>query len=140
MATNNKFHLTLPASWSDQSSYNFIGPAVNSVQHRLTMLLDNNPGNTDLLNYALDRIAMLKATYPDMVVIKDEEKSLPGGTAAYEFVYRLNVAGSSAEFTKFVYILRDGKGYTFTASFSKYSLKTIGLEVDQIINSLVTTK
>jgi hypothetical protein len=41
---------------------------------------------------------------------------------------------------KQVYIIIGGKAYNFTSSFSKKTIKTIGTEVDAIIDSFMPSK
>jgi len=46
-------------------------------------------------------------------------------------------ADGTVIFRKMVFIIKDGNGYTFAINFSKKTIKTIGVEVDGIIDSLV---
>jgi hypothetical protein len=41
-------------------------------------------------------------------------------------------------FNKAIYLIENGVGYTFTANFSKKTLKTIAVAVERIIDSLHT--
>jgi hypothetical protein len=70
---------------------------------------------------------------PGYAFINETEKLLPGGVSAYEMVYKYVPADGIELFQKQVFLILNDKGYIFTSTFSKKTLKTIAHEVDQII-------
>jgi hypothetical protein len=135
-----QFSLDLPKQWADQTAYFFVGPDVGGVQHTLTVTLDRNLPDDDLETFARQRIDVLREATAGSEVLKDEPTTLPSGKEAHEFVCRWIPSDDRVIFRKTVYLIVDGTGYTFAADFSKHSLKTIGVEVMQIIDSLVPAK
>lgn len=135
--TNNRFVLQLPEGWEDQTAYTFMGPEVNGERHMLNLVIDRNLVDDDLREFALDRIQPVKDAMAGIETLKEEERSLANGLAAYEWVYKLVLSAGQVTFKKHVYLIIGKQGYTFTATFSKQSFKTIGVEVDRIIESFV---
>jgi hypothetical protein len=134
---NNQFRINLPEGWDDQTAYTFMGPEVNGVQHLLTLVIDKNIGDTDLYNFALDRIDPVRSSLQGIETLKEEERTLPSGVPVYEWIYKWIPTEGNVIFKKQVYMLIGKRGYSFSASFSKQSFKTIGVEVDQMINSFI---
>lgn len=138
MSLNNQFSINLPEGWSDTSVFTFQGPHDSGVQHNLVVVID--PGekkDIDLKTYATQQLENSKIVLPGFELISKKEKSLPSGVEAYEIVYKYIPADEVIIFQKQVIMLVEGKGYSFTASFSKKTLKTIANEVDEIIASFV---
>lgn len=135
--TNNRFMLQLPEGWEDQTAYTFMGPEVNGQRHMLNLVIDRNLSDTDLREFALDRIQPLKDALAGIETLKEEERSLPSGVAAYEWVYKWVPAPGQVIFKKHLYLIIGKQGYTFTATFTKQTFKTIGVEVDRMIESFV---
>jgi hypothetical protein len=136
-STNNRFRIILPEGWEDQTAYTFMGPEVNGAQHMLNLVIDRNLSDTNLREFALDRIQPVKDALAGIETLKEEERTLATGVPAYEWVYKLVPAPGQAIFKKHLYLIIGKQGYTFTASFSKQSFKTIGVEVDRMIESFV---
>jgi hypothetical protein len=134
-STNNRFRIILPEGWEDQTAYTFIGPEVNGEQHMLNLVIDRNLSDTNLREFALDRIQPVKDALAGVETLKEEERTLATGVPAYEWVYKLVLAAGQVIFKKHLYLIIGKQGYTFTASFSKQSFKTIGVEVDRMIES-----
>ena len=134
--TNNRFDLTLPAGWEDQTVYCYAGPYDSGVQHLLTLSVDPK-AFSPLSEYARERIDATLDTLTGTEVLKEEEKTLPNGVQAYEVVIRWIPTEDNVIFRKQVYVIFEGKAYCFAANFSKKTIKTVGVEVDRIINSLV---
>jgi hypothetical protein len=58
---------------------------------------------------------------------------LPSGQAAYEIVYKYAPSDDTVLFQKQVFLIIEDKGYIFTSTYSKKTLQTVAVEVDQII-------
>lgn len=133
---NNQFRIDLPDGWEDQTAHTFTGPEVNGVPHLLTLVIDSNVAEDDLAGFAEDRIQRVKETLPSAETLKEEERTLPSGMHVYEWVYRWVPTDDQVLFKKHVYAMIAKKGYIFSATFSKHSMQTIGVEVEQMIDSL----
>lgn len=133
--TNNQFRINLPDGWEDRSVHYFMGPEDSGVQHNLNLVIDRQPVTDDVSDYAQDRINQVMETMPAAEILKEEEKTLPNGVPVYEVVCKWIPPNGTPTFQKLVYMIRDGVAYSFSANFSKKTLKTIGVEVDRIIES-----
>jgi hypothetical protein len=135
MKTGRQFNITLPDGWEDQTMFMYMGPEDSGVQHILTLSIDNQIGGKDISVYAEERREKILETLQSIDLLKDEEVTLANGNKAYEMVFKIMQADNKAIFRKLVFVVFDGIAYTFTANFSKKTIKTLGAEVDQIINS-----
>jgi hypothetical protein len=132
---NDQFRIDLPDGWEDRTVHYFLGPEDSGVQHMLQLVVDRNASTDDVAEYARDRIDQIIETMPAAEILKEEEKTLPNGVPVYEAIYKWVPPNGNVTFQKLVYMIRDGVAYAFSANFSKKTLQTIGVEVDQIISS-----
>ncbi|MCK5125877.1 MAG: DcrB-related protein [candidate division Zixibacteria bacterium] len=137
MKTNNQFTVNLPDGWNDATVHLFMGPEDSGRQHMISMAIDNEAGDTELYDYAQERIELALESMQGAEIVKEEEKSLPDGRAIYECVFKWIPQDDMIIFKKQVFMIVGGVGYTFFADFSKKTIKTIGNQVDAIINSLI---
>jgi hypothetical protein len=133
--TNNLFTIKLSADWEDRTVHTFMGPDDSGVQHIITLVVDPEVGDEDLFDFARERIDTVIDSMQSITVLKDEPKTLKSGREAYEFVYRWIPMEGKVIYKKQIYMLIDGKGYIFGGDFSRKTIKTIGLEMDQMIDS-----
>jgi hypothetical protein len=133
--TNNQFVLRLPEGWEDQTAYTFMGPEINGQRQMLNLVVDCNLADTDLREFALDRIQPLRDSLAGIETLKEEERLLANGIAAYEWVFKWVQSAGQVIFKKHLYMIINKRGYTFTSTFTKQSFKTIGVEVDRMIES-----
>ncbi len=132
---NSGFHLTLPEDWEDQTIYTYKGPDDSGVQHNLIIQVDGELETTDLERYAQIRIETLKGALQGLELLNETKKMLKSGLPAYEVIFKWVPTEGKVIFQKQVYVIVGGKAYNFTSSFSKKTLKTIGCDVDGIIDS-----
>lgn len=132
---NDIFQIDLPDGWEDRTVHYFIGPDDSGVQHALNLVVDRESDPSDLVAYARERIDHVIETMPNAQILKEEEKTLGEDIPTYEAVYKWIPPGGEVTFQKLIYIIRDGIAYTFSANFSKKTMKTIAVEVDRIIES-----
>lgn len=107
------------------------------MQHMLNLSIDESTGDHTLESYATQRIQMMQDSMPDAVTLKEGEKSLASGLPVYEWVYKTHPTDDKAQFHKTYFMIVGDRGYTFSAVFSKASMKTIGVEVEEMINSFI---
>jgi hypothetical protein len=132
-----RFILELPGGWEDETIYTYKGPDDSGVQHRITLVIDRTTDAETVDEFAHTRIETVMATLQGAEILKEEPKELASGIPAYECVYKWIPAGSDARFVRNIYLLADGAGYTFSGAFSKKTLKTIGVEMDRILESFL---
>lgn len=135
MGSNRRIAIDLPAGWTDESIYFFRGPEQAGVQHSLSVLVDDDPGDVGLEQYAKDRVAMLQASQPGMEVLKEGHTELDDGSPAYELVYKWNSGQDRPEFGRQVFLLRDGSAFTFQGKYAKPTARTLGAAIDLMIRS-----
>jgi hypothetical protein len=129
------FTIVLPDSWKNETIYTYKGPDDSGVQHNLVVMVDTELETQDLNSYAQQRIQAMMNTLNGFELLGQRERPLKSGLGAYEAVFKWIPTEGKVIFQKQVYLISDGKGYNFTASFSKKTLKTIGNDVDAIIDS-----
>jgi hypothetical protein len=132
---NNQFHISLPEGWIDQSLYVFNGPDEGGFQHSLMLVIDNVLEDDDLERFAQERIDGVLNTTSNTEILKQEKKTLANGTEAVEVVIKWIPVEGKIIFQKRVYMIIDDVGYSFTANFTKQTMKTIGLDVSRMIES-----
>ena len=138
MATNNQFALNIPDGWTDTTVFTFQGPHDSGVQHNLVLVIDPAvEKDIEVTTYAKQQLENSKLVLPGFEMINKQEKTIIPDIPAYEIVYKYIPADEVIIFQKQVFMIIDGKGYSFTSSFSKKTLKTIANEVDEIIASFV---
>jgi hypothetical protein len=136
--SNNLFHITLPEGWKETTIHTFQGPHDSGVQHNLVLVIDPDvPKKTDLKEYARRQSGSTKEVLPGFALIGESEKTMPNGVGAFEIVFKYVPAEGVELFQKQVVMIIEGKGYIFSATFSKKTLQTIAGDVDEIIKSVV---
>jgi hypothetical protein len=132
---SDQFRLVLPDGWEDRTVHTFMGPDDSGVRHMLSVVVDRDCGGLELPQFARERINALTEPLQSYEVLKDEEKELPGGKTVHEFVYKWIPLDGRIIYQKVIYMIIDGIGYSFSANFSKKTIKTIGRQVDLIVDS-----
>ena len=133
--TNSRFLVDLPDQWEDRTVYTFMGPEDGGHQHILTLIIDPELDSDDLTDFAQERIDQVTQTLQGMEILKEGPRTLDNGNEAYECVYKWIPVDGKIIFQKLIYLIVDGAGYTFSAGFTKKTIKTLGVEVEGIINS-----
>jgi len=137
--TNHRYSLALPGVWEDQTVHIFMGPEDSGVQHSLTMVVDMYLETGDLAEYADQQTEIFMASLSGAELIKNEQVTLDSGTPAWVAVCKTVPSANQVLLQRRVYVLANNTGYIFTANFSRKTIKTVGKQVLQIINSLVPT-
>ena len=133
--TNNCFKMSLPEGWTDRSIYIFDGPEAGGFKHNLTVVIDSSLEDDDLEAFAQERIDIMLNSTPGTELLKQEIKTRSNGQQACEAVIKWIPVDEKIVFQKKVFMIIDEVGYTFSANFSKQTIKTIGLEVERMIDS-----
>jgi hypothetical protein len=101
----------------------------------MQLIVDPDTGGVDLEEYARNRIEAALGALQGAEVLKEGEKRLENGRNVYECVFKWIPSDDKIIFRKTVFMIIDGAGYTFGANFSKKTLKTIGVEMERMIES-----
>jgi hypothetical protein len=131
------FKLDLPGGWTDQTVYNFRGPREAERDHQVMLVLTRELQHIDVGSFAKEWTYPLVSTLQGVDILKDEEITIPKGNQAYEFVYRWSPSESLQDIYKYVFVIKNGIGFTFSCQFSKRTLKTVGAGMIQLIESLL---
>ncbi|MBU1319299.1 MAG: DUF1795 domain-containing protein [candidate division Zixibacteria bacterium] len=131
------FKLDIPRGWEDQTVYHFRGPSDGETAHQVTLVLNRQLQHLDVADFAKEWIDPIKSTLQGVDVLKDEAITLDRGNQAHEFVYRWTPSGGVQAIHKYVFVIKDGIGFTFSGEFSKKTLKTVGVGMMKLIEALV---
>jgi hypothetical protein len=134
--TNSRFLITLPDGWEDQTVHAYMGPDDSGVKHMLTVTVNPTVEINDVSEFARERIDLAMNALQGAEILKDEPVDLADGRGAYECIIKWIPTDGNVIFRKMVFMIFEGKGYSFAANFSKKTIKTIGTVVDQMIVSL----
>jgi len=127
--------MELPDGWTDGTVYTYLGPDEGGVQHILTVSRDDDLEGRDLAEFAREHIEATVAALAGTETLKDEPKELPDGRTVHEFVCRWIPVDGKAIFRKQVYLVAGGSGFVFAANMTKRTMKTVGVEIERMINS-----
>jgi len=135
--TNNRFQIELANGWEDMTVHYFMGPDESGLTHSLSLQVDSKPDTDDLSEYARERIDQVLQSIPGAEVLNEEVKPRPGGAQAYEAVYKWVPTEDKVVFQKLVFVKHGKVMYNFNAAFTKKTIKTLGVEVDRMIDTLL---
>lgn len=136
MSYNDCFKLDLPAGWEDQTVHVFQGPRVDDTDHMLMVMVDRHLQFDDISDFALKKIKAITEVFPDIEILKEEPVTIEGGNPVYEFVYKW-YPGEIPVYQKYIYVICDDLGFTFTCKFSKLTLKTVEAHMIDIVEELI---
>jgi len=131
---SKQFELTLPDSWEDKTTYNFMSPEIAGIRHNLRFTTDQIPETTDINQYGRKKVDRIVADQPNLVVIKEKIKTVGEGIPAYDAVFKKS-AEEGGLIIKHTYILCKDTGLTFTVELTEDKYETLGNEIDKIIGS-----
>jgi hypothetical protein len=131
------FQFDLPHGWENQTVYHFRGPSDGEREHMVMLVINRHLQHDDVVDFAKEQIDPMVSNLQGTEVMKDEEVTLDDGNPAYEFVYRWMPAEGVSIIKKYVFVIADGLGFTFSCEFSRKSLKTVGAGMLDLIESLV---
>jgi len=134
---SNRFQIKLPTGWEDQTVYHFRGPDIDGAPHLMILTVDRHLQDDDIATFAQDRMTPIEENLQGLEVLKKEEVTIEGGNPVFEFVYRWIPGEGIRMFQKYVFVLKDGLGFSFCASFSKKSLKMLGGQMKELVDSLL---
>jgi len=103
----------------------------------MMLTVDRNRQEDDLERYALARTQSILSSMPGTEVLKDEEITVPGGNPVYEFAFKWRPSDENTYLEKYFFVFYDNMGLTFYLRFEKNTHKTVGLQVKEVIESIL---
>lgn len=134
---DNRFLFDLPKGWEDQTVYIFEGPKEGETEHRLVLYLNRHLQNADLESFARSQTGPIVDNLSGVEVLKDEDVTLEGCNPCREFVYKWIMAENLAYYHKYIFVIRDNVGFTFSCRFTKMTYKLLGHQMNEVIEALV---
>ena len=131
------FNPSLPPGWHDQTVYHFRGPEIDGMPHVIVVIIDRNMTDPDLASFVERQTDPLRYNLQGIEILKDESITIDGGNQAHEFVYQWIPGEGVRLYQKYVFVIKDGMGFTISGSFSKRSLKMLGGQMTQLIETLL---
>lgn len=133
----DRFNFDLPEGWQDQTVFHFRGPVIDEQDHTLMLVIDRNPQQAQMAEFARLRTRPVLEAFQGVEVLKDEETTVPGCYPSWEFVYRWMPAEGIKIFKKYIFVLRESRGYCFEIEFTKKSYKMLGENVKKVVDNLL---
>lgn len=134
----DRLAFVLPDGWEDQTVYRFKGPEDGVSEHVVTLVVDRTAADTPLDEYARIRINAALDTLQPSESLKDEPMTLTNGVTAHEAVLKWVPVDGQVIFHKMVFVIQNGTGYAFTGNFTKKTVKTVALDMDRLIVSILS--
>ncbi len=134
---HNPFDFDLPSEWEDQTVYVFRGPNIGNVEHRLMVTIDRHLQHDNIADFAREKSEPITENLSGLEVIRDEDVTLENGNSVHEFICKWIPSDEKTIFKKYIFVLCHDMGFTFFCDFSKKSLKMLGGQMNDIIESLL---
>jgi len=133
----NPFKFDLPTGWDDQTVYHFKGPDIDGQSCILTLTIARQLTADDIETFARDRINPIVENLQGLEVLKDEETTVEGCHPSHDFAYRWIPGEGVGMYDRYIFVLANGMGFSFSASFSKKSFKILSGQMKDVIESLL---
>lgn len=128
----------LPDGWEDQTVYRFKGPDDGDTEHVVSLVVDRHAGKAPVDEYARLRVDTALDTLQPSEALKDEAVTLSNGQMAWEAVLKWVPVDDQVILHKMVFVVHNGVGYAFTGNFTKKTIKTVALDMDRVIVSILS--
>jgi hypothetical protein len=99
--------------------------------------VDRQLRHDSIQSFAREKIDPIISNMPGVEVLKDENVSIDGCNAAYEFVYKWIPTDEQVFYQKYVFVIAEGAGFTFHGTFTKRSFKTVGRQFKDVVEALL---
>jgi hypothetical protein len=129
------FQLDLPPGWTDRSVYVFTGPVEHGVRHTLTIEVDERGGKGGLDAFVASRLAAVRAGLSTAQVLKDGRTTASGGAESHELIVKQSTADGSPLLVRRLLQVDGAAGVVFTATYTKWSARTWGAQIDRMMES-----
>lgn len=134
---NNLFKLTFPDTWKETTVYTFEGPYDSGVQHNLVLtVLPGLQEDVELETFAKLQTETSAGMLPGFELVSEKPAAFFSRCAGVEITYSYQPTDEITFFQKQWYFAINDKVYLFTATFNKKTIKTVAMEVEQVIRSL----
>ena len=140
MSKSNKgidFGADLPIGWRNQTVYHFRGPEIDGMPHTLVVTVDRELQEPDIGRFAQRQTDPIKQNLQGLEILKDEATTIAGGNETYEFVYKWIPGEDVRLYQKYVFVFKDGMGFTISSSFNKRSFKMLAVQMKELIENIL---
>jgi len=133
----DRFIFDLPGEWEDQTVYHFRGPRLGDTEHMVRLTLDRNLQHDEIKSFATEKSNPIKNQAQNIEVLKDKEVTIEGGYPVWEFIYKWVMADDLVTYHKYVFVIAGKLGFTFSCDFTKKTFKILGLQIQDLVDSVV---
>jgi hypothetical protein len=133
--TADRFELQIGAEWTDRTAYVLEGPLEDDLQHTITIAVDEDAGDVDLLAYAYPQIdAMLETLHGCRLQARGLTR-LDAGDPAYMAAFVWWPADERRLYQEVWFVLHRGTGYRIAATFTRKTRRTLGPAVRRAVHA-----
>ncbi len=129
--------MELPEGWQDQSAYFFKGPQIDDFDHDLLLNVDRFLQYDNVDDFAREKISPIVQSMPSIDVLKDKNVTGGGGNEVYEFVFKMVLADDLIQIHKYIFVIKDEMGFTFTIRYLKKTYKMLSNQTKEIVESVL---
>jgi len=127
----------LPSGWQDQTTYTFAGPPLADMPHTVVLTIDQQRGIDNITEFARETTDVIKQQLQGIEVLKDEETTSNADTPVWEFVYKWMPSEQEIIFLRYIFVIRGGIAYNFVGRFTKKTLKTVGVQMYDLVEAVL---
>lgn len=131
------FKIDLPEGWSDQTVYSFKGPTIDGIEHILYLSIDKQMQTDDVELFAKSKLDVIQSSLNNLNVLRSTLVTQNKGNPVYEFIGEWMPGDGYHPYKKYVFVLFDNRGFTFSLDFSKKTYKQLNFVMKKIINSFL---
>lgn len=131
--TNHLFRIGLPPGWTDGTVHFFQGPNDGGERPVLSLSIDETTETNDLQEFARERVENALASFPQAELVQEDTVNTENGSDVQVAVIRYGEPGAGSMFKKMYFLMPGRSGYTFIATLNKRQMKTVALQVDEMV-------
>jgi hypothetical protein len=129
--------MTLLEGWEDQTIFIVRGPDTDGTEHFLTVQIDPKLGRTGIETYGETQAEATLKTLENVDLLKKGVLALPGGTTAYELVFKWTPLEDQVIFRRLLYVERRKNAFVIGGNFSEQSLASLGPQMDTMAATIM---
>jgi hypothetical protein len=133
----DRFTLAIGPDWIDRTAYVLRGPLEHDLQHLLTVALDEEAGDVDLLAYAYPQVDGMLETLKGCRCQARGLTTLDCGVPAYFAAFVWWPADERRLYQELWFVLHAGTGYRLAATFTRKTRRTLGPAVRRAVHAFL---
>lgn len=131
------FAMNLYEEWQDKTVFVLGGPAIDEVQHNITVTVGHDVEVDKLIDFADWQVKSLEETLKGCRLLLKDQVLLDCGLRAYRAIFVWWPTEERRLYQEQLYVLHEARGYVLTTSFTKKTRKTLGPKVERMMLSFV---